>query len=179
MFKKSPRSNGSGGNNCVEVDLDSGEHGIVLVRDSKDRSGPVLDFTDAEWQAFIEGVKRGEFDLPANRVTSTSSDPIPTEVHTMTGNDEQVHDQGTEVMPGEQVANAAAETLHGGKAREEKYEQDDAVVLPGGNTLIAERDATADEGEGSDNAPSAQSNKGVQSAQANKANKGAQANKGA
>lgn len=79
-FRKSPRSNGSGGNNCVEVDLDSGEHGIVLVRDSKDRSGPVLDFTDAEWHAFVEGVKRGEFDLPANRVPSTASDPTPTEV---------------------------------------------------------------------------------------------------
>ena len=62
--------------------------------------------------------------------------------------DEQVRDQGTEVMPGEQVANAAAETLHGRKAREEEYEQDDAVVLPGGNTLISERDASAgDEGD--------------------------------
>lgn len=62
-------------------------------------------------------------------------------------NDEQVHDQGTEVMPGEQVANAAAETLHGNKAREEQHEQDDAVVLPGGNTLISERDATANGGD--------------------------------
>jgi hypothetical protein len=57
--------------------------------------------------------------------------------------EQQVHDQGTETMPGEEVANAAAETLHGRKAREEEYEQPDAVVLPGGSTLVAERDATA------------------------------------
>jgi hypothetical protein len=36
----------------------------------------------------------------------------------MTKDNEQVHDQGTEVMPGEQVANAAAETLHGTRAQE-------------------------------------------------------------
>jgi hypothetical protein len=79
VFRKSSRSNGSGGNNCVEVDLDA-EIGVVLVRDSKDPSGPVLDFTDAEWSAFIAGVKRGEFDLLVERVTSVSSDPTPTEV---------------------------------------------------------------------------------------------------
>ncbi len=60
-------------------------------------------------------------------------------------NDEQVHDKGTEVMPGEQVANAAAETLHGRKAREEEHDQPDAVVLPGGNTLVSERDAAGSE----------------------------------
>jgi hypothetical protein len=58
----------------------------------------------------------------------------------MTKDSEQVHDQGTEVMPGEQVANAAAETLHGRKAREEEYEQPDAVVLPGGSTLVSDRE---------------------------------------
>jgi hypothetical protein len=79
VFRKSSRSNGSGGNNCVEVDLDA-EIGVVLVRDSKDPSGPVLDFTDAEWSAFIAGVKRGEFDLLVERVPSTASDPTPTEV---------------------------------------------------------------------------------------------------
>jgi hypothetical protein len=80
MFRKSSRSNGSGGNNCVEVDLEAEPSG-VLVRDSKDPvTGCRLAFTDAEWYAFIEGVKRGEFDLPAERVPSESSDPIPTEV---------------------------------------------------------------------------------------------------
>jgi hypothetical protein len=33
------------------------------MRDSKDRSGPVLVFTRSEWQAFVDGVKSGEFDL--------------------------------------------------------------------------------------------------------------------
>ncbi len=37
-------------------------HGIA-VRDSKDPGGPVLDFTPAEWRAFIAGVRDGEFDL--------------------------------------------------------------------------------------------------------------------
>jgi hypothetical protein len=31
-------------------------------RDSKDRGrGPVLTFTKAEWEAFLDGVRRGEF----------------------------------------------------------------------------------------------------------------------
>jgi Domain of unknown function (DUF397) len=34
----------------------------VLVRDTKDREGPVLRFTHAEWGAFIDGCKKGEFD---------------------------------------------------------------------------------------------------------------------
>ncbi len=79
-FRKSNRSNGSGGNNCVEVDLDAPDGG-VLVRDSKDpATGCRLAFTDAEWHAFVEGAKRGEFDLPPERVPSEASDPIPTEV---------------------------------------------------------------------------------------------------
>jgi hypothetical protein len=36
--------------------------GGVAVRDSKDADGPKLVFTRAEWQAFIGGVKDGEFD---------------------------------------------------------------------------------------------------------------------
>jgi hypothetical protein len=79
-FRKSSRSNGSGGNQCVEVDLDA-ETGAVLVRDSKDPiTGCRLRFTDAEWDAFIAGVKAGEFDLPPERVPSGGSDPTPTEV---------------------------------------------------------------------------------------------------
>jgi hypothetical protein len=35
----------------------------VAVRDTKDRAGPVLIFTNDEWSAFIDGVRRGEFDL--------------------------------------------------------------------------------------------------------------------
>jgi len=45
---------------CVEVaSLPGGETG---VRDSKDPDGPVLRFTPGEWQAFLGGVKDGQFD---------------------------------------------------------------------------------------------------------------------
>jgi hypothetical protein len=60
VWKKASRSNGNGGNNCVEVAfLDTG----VAVRDSKDRSGPTLMFTTAEWTAFVDSAKDGEFDI--------------------------------------------------------------------------------------------------------------------
>jgi len=51
---------------------------------------------------------------------------------------DQVHDQGTTPVPAEEVANAAAESLHGARAEEEKYAQPDAVALPGGSTLISD-----------------------------------------
>jgi len=45
---------------CVEVaKLPDGRIG---VRDSKDTEGPVLRFTPSEWDAFIGGVRNGEFD---------------------------------------------------------------------------------------------------------------------
>lgn len=63
-WRKSQFSNPSG--NCVQV-AERGNQmlvdGKVLVRDSKDPAGPVLGFTKDEWQAFIAGVKSGEFDL--------------------------------------------------------------------------------------------------------------------
>jgi hypothetical protein len=43
------------------------EPGRVLLRDSKQPAGPVLEFTRREWQAFLAGCKDGEFDLPALR----------------------------------------------------------------------------------------------------------------
>ncbi len=54
---------------CVEVKLDGGQ---ICVRDSKFRrdpsnvavAEPMLAYTPAEWQAFVAGVKAGEFDLP-------------------------------------------------------------------------------------------------------------------
>ena len=58
VWRKSTRSGGNGGN-CVEVaQLDD----AVAVRDSKDRQGPVLVFTPAEWAAFLGGARDGEFD---------------------------------------------------------------------------------------------------------------------
>jgi hypothetical protein len=36
----------------------------VQVRHSKNPTGAVLDFTDAEWLAFLKGVARREFHIP-------------------------------------------------------------------------------------------------------------------
>lgn len=58
-FHTASASNGN--NNCVEVAKTS--DGGRAVRDSKDcGQGPVMYFTPAEWVAFLDGVKRGEFD---------------------------------------------------------------------------------------------------------------------
>lgn len=59
-WRKSTYSTTNGGG-CVEVATNL--PGIIAVRDSKDRQGPVLTFTPAEWQAFTAGVRDGEFDL--------------------------------------------------------------------------------------------------------------------
>ncbi len=58
VWRKSSRSGSNG--QCTEV-RDRGE--AVDVRDSKNRSGPMLTFTPDEWRAFIEGAKDGEFDI--------------------------------------------------------------------------------------------------------------------
>ena len=74
-WKKSSYSNSF--SNCVEVAWRRSSHsfsngqraeaasvgGTVLVRDSKDPDGPVLTFTNPEWDAFIQGVRAGEFGL--------------------------------------------------------------------------------------------------------------------
>lgn len=64
-------ASGSNGGQCVEVTIvpgseapvqaKAGEPSVVLVRDSKDPNGPVLSFTFAEWDAFLDGVTKGEF----------------------------------------------------------------------------------------------------------------------
>lgn len=59
QWRKSSRSNGSGGNNCVEV-RENGN--VVTVRNSKHPDGVHINFTDSEWRAFLAGVKAGEFD---------------------------------------------------------------------------------------------------------------------
>lgn len=59
VWRKSTRS-GPNCDNCVEVAF---VDGAIAVRDSKDPEGPVLIFTPAEWDAFVGGVKDGEFDI--------------------------------------------------------------------------------------------------------------------
>lgn len=47
--------------NCVEVrELDNG---AIAIRDSKHPGGSVLEFTPAEWAAFLNGARNGEFDF--------------------------------------------------------------------------------------------------------------------
>ena len=41
----------AGANNCVEV---AHRHGWTAVRDSKNKTGPVLIFADGQWDTFIE-----------------------------------------------------------------------------------------------------------------------------
>jgi hypothetical protein len=46
--------------NCVEVA--AGPEGGAWVRNSRFPDGPVLEYTRAEWEAFVGGAKAGEFD---------------------------------------------------------------------------------------------------------------------
>ncbi len=68
-WKKSTRSNGTGGSNCVEVMARDGILGMdkeIRVRDSKENGSGIqstLTFSVAEWEAFVIGVKNGEFDI--------------------------------------------------------------------------------------------------------------------
>ena len=63
VWRKSSHSGNNGGL-CVEVALhDSNSASSCLLRDSKDQEGPVLAFTPAEWRAFTNAIKAGEFDL--------------------------------------------------------------------------------------------------------------------
>jgi len=44
---------------CVEV---ARLGSMIAVRDSKEPKGPALTYNSNEWSAFLDGVKRGEFD---------------------------------------------------------------------------------------------------------------------
>jgi hypothetical protein len=58
VWQKSRRSNPSG--NCVEMaELPDGG---IAIRNSRDPQGPVLVYSRAEIEAFIEGAKDGDFD---------------------------------------------------------------------------------------------------------------------
>ncbi len=71
QWRKSRRSGNNGGH-CVEVTTlpgrdvtvanKSSEGEVFVVRDSKNPERAPLVFTRAEWDAFVAGVKDGEFD---------------------------------------------------------------------------------------------------------------------
>jgi uncharacterized protein DUF397 len=57
-WRKSARSSAQG--NCVELARLAGSE--VAIRNSRHPQGPALVFTDAELDAFVAGVKDGDFD---------------------------------------------------------------------------------------------------------------------
>lgn len=62
-FKKSTFSSPgrlAPGGRCVAVAI---KGDTIAVRDTKDASKTTLQFTAEEWDAFVLGVKNGEFDL--------------------------------------------------------------------------------------------------------------------
>lgn len=52
-------SDSDSGSSCVEV---AHLPEATVVRHSREPEGPVLEFTPAEWDRFLAGVKRDEFD---------------------------------------------------------------------------------------------------------------------
>ncbi|WP_422744448.1 DUF397 domain-containing protein [Micromonospora sp. WMMD754] len=57
-WRKSTRSDNAG--NCVEVA--DNLPGVVLVRDSKDPSGPTLTLTADTWQSLVAHLRRARLD---------------------------------------------------------------------------------------------------------------------
>lgn len=55
----SSRSAGNGGS-CVEARR---HEGVIEVRNSKNRAAGSVVFTTEEWDSFLFGAKRGEFDI--------------------------------------------------------------------------------------------------------------------
>jgi Domain of unknown function (DUF397) len=58
-WRKAQRSVGNGA--CVEL---APADGMIAIRDSKDPYGPILWYSAADWQVFLDAAKRGEFDNP-------------------------------------------------------------------------------------------------------------------
>ncbi|MER5649205.1 DUF397 domain-containing protein [Streptosporangium sp. NPDC002524] len=54
-----------GGGQCVEAGPLADGSGRVAVRHSRRPDADVIVYTRAEWEAFVGGVKDGEFDFPA------------------------------------------------------------------------------------------------------------------
>jgi hypothetical protein len=58
QWRTARRSAGNGA--CVEVAPAGGQ---VLVRDSQNKTGPVVMYPGRSWRAFLSGVKDGQFGL--------------------------------------------------------------------------------------------------------------------
>lgn len=53
------RSTSCNAGNCVEV---AAIDGGVALRDSKNRDGAILTYSRSEWEAFVTGIRSGDFD---------------------------------------------------------------------------------------------------------------------
>jgi hypothetical protein len=60
-WRKSRHSGGD--SNCVEVAFAADVDGSVGVRDSKNRTGPLLEITSAEWNTFLRAIKANDLHL--------------------------------------------------------------------------------------------------------------------
>lgn len=49
----------SGAGNCIQV---TRRNGVIMIADSKHPGGPILSYTIQEFDAFLDGAKKGEFD---------------------------------------------------------------------------------------------------------------------
>jgi predicted secreted Zn-dependent protease len=47
------------GGACVQVAAD---RDIILIRNSRQPGGPLLEYTTQEWHEFVSGIKKGDFD---------------------------------------------------------------------------------------------------------------------
>jgi len=61
-WRTSSQSADAGGH-CVEVGMIEDGSGRVAVRHSHDPEGPMIAYTREEWIAFVNGVRKGEFDF--------------------------------------------------------------------------------------------------------------------
>ncbi|HJZ03549.1 MAG TPA: DUF397 domain-containing protein [Streptosporangiaceae bacterium] len=57
QWRKARRSANNGA--CVELAPAGGQ---ILIRDSKDQNGPVIDFSEYSWRLFLAAAKTGHFD---------------------------------------------------------------------------------------------------------------------
>jgi len=47
------------GGSCIRV---ASSAGMIVIGDTKNPRGPVLSYTRAEWDAFVTGIRQGDFD---------------------------------------------------------------------------------------------------------------------